>query len=113
MFRIPEFFVEDKNLPKVLTALAGLTLNLKAPQPVHNAVANGDKVEATTGKHLYEQVHSALHKKLITGATFDGSVLLEVVSALGHPDSKGYMVKVLTEKGFIKPTKKYNTYILV
>lgn len=37
MFRIV-CFVEDKALPKVLHAVAGLVVNMEPPQPVQNAV---------------------------------------------------------------------------
>lgn len=47
MFRLT-FFVEDKNLPKVLHAVQGLALNMEVPQPVVNGTAVNGKVKAVS-----------------------------------------------------------------
>jgi hypothetical protein len=52
MFVIPNMYVEDKHLAKVLSALAGLVISMEVPRPVINAVVHKGKIKqavATNG----------------------------------------------------------------
>lgn len=44
MFILNNIFVDDKHLPKVLTAMAGLVISMDVPRPVINAVVKNGKV---------------------------------------------------------------------
>lgn len=88
MFRIPAFFVEDKNLPKVLTALQGLALNLEAPQPVTNAVVKNGKVAAAKpeASSMKEQVLSKI-AELPSGTVFTVANLKQIITSVGGAES--------------------------
>lgn len=71
MFRIV-CLVEDKNLHKVLHAVAGLVVNMEPPTPVVNAVIkNGKAVQASTASSkkdmLIEQLKPLRGKQVTTG----------------------------------------------
>lgn len=52
MFVIPNMYMEDKHLAKVLSAVAGLVISMDVPRPVINAVVHKGKIKqavATNG----------------------------------------------------------------
>ncbi len=111
MFRIPSFLVEDKNLPKVLTALAGLALNLEAPQPVTNAVVkNGKVVAETEGGSIREQLESKISSlpkdTVLTSANFKQLI----VSLGGAETSYNHFIAYLKEAKLIKMRSR-GTYV--
>lgn len=108
MFLIPEFYVEDKNLPKVLTALAGLALNMKAPVPVTNAVVQNGKVrqanhEATTIK---DQFLDAVGK-MPQGTIFTSSNIKQMIGGFGGSTSAyNHYVKAMKDAKLAKPRSR-------
>lgn len=107
MFRI-EFFVEDKNLHKVLHGVAGMALNLKA-DPVANAKIEKGRVKAETGGTLTEVAARALKGRSEVTTKELGDIA--VANGRQH-SSSGYIATQLKELGLIKPGKKHGTYIV-
>lgn len=111
MFRIV-CYVEDKHLPKVLHALAGLVLNMDPPQPVTNAVvikpskANGAlpaiKEASPTGTSFKGQLIDHLATK--KGSRLTSQDLRDqFTSAGGNPNSvNGVLINQLIEEKVIK-----------
>jgi hypothetical protein len=106
LFRVPEFFVEGKHLEKLFTALTGIAINMKMPQPVHNATATKGTVKATpeAGK-MYELVLVKLKNKFKSGDELTGDDIDNALTGIGHTSSsKGYVVKMLKDTKAIKVT---------
>lgn len=111
MFRIA-FLVEDKNLAKVLTSLAGLTLNMEPPQPVVNATVQKGKVKqvsaegSITGrvaeavaKHKFDTINRAEIGKLI-------------VKNGGNVSGVGTMVAALKKTGQLTDNGERGVYTI-
>lgn len=113
MFRIV-FFVEDKNLPKVLHAVQGMVLNMEPPQPVVNATVKEGKVQAAssgtaTWERLWDEVIKCPTGPLITSA--DLKRLITKVG--GQVGSFSYFLKVLKDNNVLKSTKKRGEYVVL
>ena len=50
MFIIPNVYVDDKHLAKLLTAMAGVVIKMDMPRPVINAVVEKGEIRAITDK---------------------------------------------------------------
>jgi hypothetical protein len=99
MFRI-EAFCDDKNLPRVLHALAGLVHGQPAIQPVANAqVTNG---ELHSSGDLTEQFGK--YAKVLKLKKFVAGDLTEFTKMIGlAPSSRQYVIKqLLTAKAIRK-----------
>jgi hypothetical protein len=103
MFRI-ECFVDDKHLPKVLKAMAGMTYNMKV-DPVVNAMVDKKQVKAA-GDH--KPAYIRVYERLIhNGKSIGDRVLsIEVKDAMKEikvsENSYSATVKGLTDKGLLK-----------
>ena len=86
MFKIV-CLVEDKHLPKVLHAMAGLVVNMEPPQPVINAVVNkGQIVQATTATSFKGQLIEELKKK--SGSLISTKAMKDFFISIGaNPNS--------------------------
>lgn len=114
MFRL-SFFVEDKNLPKVLIAVQGLALNMEAPQPVVNATVVKGKVKAVKegGYSLINEV-TAILVKYKKGTGFNSALLKDIIArAGGQPGSFGYISNQLRKNKIIKLGKPKGQYIIL
>lgn len=113
MFVIQRMFIEDKNLSKVLIALAGLVVNMDAPQPVVNAVVKKGKLEQeTSGSSLKDRVIEKLRMKR-KGQVISSTDLTNIIAEVGGtPASKNYIQKLLFEEKFMK-SKERGSYVIL
>lgn len=68
MFRI-EFFCEDKNLPRILRALTGLSVGQPRVQPVANAETTGEKIKQRTNGNAVDLFSEWIKKRKLTFIT--------------------------------------------
>lgn len=54
LFRFEAFYVEERNVTKVLSALRGMAIDLKPPSPVENAVMTDGKMEAKSSGSMLD-----------------------------------------------------------
>ena len=102
MFRI-EAFCDDKNLARVLYALAGLVHGQPAIQPVANGKVENGKV-TSRGETNEVFLKYAKANKMVKFAAKD---LADFVKQMGlAPASRGYMLKRLMADGVIKKSGK-------
>ena len=114
MFRLA-FFVEDKNLAKVLVAVQGLALNMEVPQPVVNATVVKGKVAAVRegGYSLINEVLASL-SKLKKGTVINSALLKEaIIKGGGQTNSFNYVHSRLQNEGVIRAGKKRGEYVIV
>lgn len=107
MFRVA-FMVEDKNLAKVLTNLAGLTLNMEPPQPVINATVQKGKVKETSpeGGNVTGCIRDLL-KGLTKGTEISRIRLMELVKLNGgDPNSASYVATKMKDEGILTQAKR-------
>ena len=104
MFVIEKIFIEDKKLAQVLTALAGLVLEMPAPKPVVNATVDKGKVKQVSaeGGSIIGRI-AAQVQRMPKGNEFTSDELKEMIgSAGGNPNSIGTVRNWLTERKLIK-----------
>lgn len=103
MFRV-ECFCEDKNLPKVLLAIAGVAVGQPTVQPVVNAVAKNGAIAAASSGDVVEMLVSWL-KKTGKGKTgFRPVEVREFCQSVGR--SEGSYTYVLNQAREAKAIKK-------
>jgi hypothetical protein len=112
MFRIPEFFVKDKDLHKVLTALSGLAINLAAPQPVVNVtIKKGEMKQASSSTTISGRILEAVQK--LKGQPLASLQLLELIAANGGSRaSLNSVTKFLIVNKAIKRKSRGNFIVL-
>lgn len=119
MFRIPEFFVEDKDLPKVLHALTGVALNMGAPQAVTNAVVKSGKVKAKKPEgegSNGERVVAELKKlQLKAGDILRSEQIHDAIKAIGVKETNfsPVMHHLKNEAKFLKITDRRGVYTIL
>lgn len=95
MFRLA-FFVEDKNLAKVLVAVQGLALNMEVPQPVVNAtVVKGKIVQAGPHLNQWEQVWDVLRPRVEGGSKIHSTQVRKILEDLNI--SKNNLTSIITQ----------------
>lgn len=113
MFRIV-FFVEDKNLPKVLHAVQGLVLNMEPPQPVVNAKVEKGKVKALSegGSSMASRVATQVRAAGKGTAVNSEWLKSAIVKAGGQATSFSYLLKILKDQKIVKATKVKGEYVI-
>lgn len=104
MFVIEKIFIEDKKLAQVLTALAGLVLDMPAPKPVVNAEVKKGKVRQASveGTSMIGRVASQV-QRMQSGESFTSDDLKAIItSASGNVNSIGTVRNWLVERKLIK-----------
>ena len=114
-FLIPEFIVEDKNLPKVLRALAGLVVNLQAPRPVVNAEVIQGKVKqirTIEGSPLVMLVAQKIRESNLTEIT-STTIRNFIAEVGGQTGSYSYFIGMLHKMKVLKKSKVRGTYLVI
>lgn len=105
MFRIV-CMVEDKNLHKVLHAVAGLVANMEPPQPVTNALVVKGKVrevsQATSKQELFIEQLAKHHGETVTTTNMREMM----IATGGHPSSINNLLSKLVEEKALKRKSK-------
>jgi hypothetical protein len=105
--------VEDKNLAKVMHALAGLILNMEGPQPVSNAKLTKGKVTAVSdASTLFGKAADALRSSSSEMVTTK-ELKIMLIDHGGSETSLPYLLKKLQEIRVLKHTKVKGTYGII
>jgi hypothetical protein len=101
------FLVEDKNLPKVLHAVAGYALNMETPQPVGNTVVKKGKVKAkANGTSMPDLIAHELQVEMPDSSVTSSHLKKLLVKAGGAETSYNYLIKALVKRRVISSTSR-------
>lgn len=113
MFIIPNVYVDDKHLAKLLTAMAGVVIKMDMPRPVINAMVDKGEIKAISkGGSAKAGVANAI-AKFAKGTELPISQIRTMIKDVGgSPDSASYYINSLKNEKVIK-LKQRGTWIVL